>query len=182
MTLDAPTIHWEKAKNLRIELGGGIRPKGEGLINIDRQNVPSVDIVMDFEKDKFPFSDNSVVYIYSSHTLEHVANIYGLLLEMLRISSNGAHWGIITPHPHRSSVMTPEHVHVISKEWWLNQAMNIDYIYPDNWKIIIESFDEPISENMIAKLQKYNIDVNFAIDHMVNIVPDLITNIRVQKE
>ena len=37
---------------MKIELGGGMHPKGEGFINVDLLDISSVDVCCNFEKDK----------------------------------------------------------------------------------------------------------------------------------
>jgi len=182
MTVDRPEINWAELKNLKIELGGGQYPKGEGLINIDMLDIPGVDLVMNFDVDKFPFSDNSVSYIYSSHTFEHIRSLFPLLNEMLRISMSGARWKIITPHPFRASTMTPGHIQVLSKEFWIQRSMNQYNHFPEGCEIEIESFEEPIDVGVRETLERANINPDFALLHMVNISADLIANLRVHKK
>lgn len=107
---------------VRVELGGGKYPKGNGFINIDIQAMPGVDITCDFEKlaeagcdgEHLPFPDNSVDEVYSSHCIEHVFPFKGFLHEIVRICRIGAIVEIWAPHWNHEMAMCNDHKHVVS--------------------------------------------------------------------
>ena len=68
---------------MKLEIGGGNTPRGEGFVNLDC--LPCADIAIDLEKDPLPFADDSVDEVYSAHCLEHVNNAVGVLAEVLRV-------------------------------------------------------------------------------------------------
>ena len=43
---------------MKLEIGGGNTPRGEGFVNLDC--LPCADIAIDLEKDPLPFADDSV--------------------------------------------------------------------------------------------------------------------------
>lgn len=72
----------------KIDLGCG-KNKKEGYTGIDKFNLEGVDIVMNLEREKLPFADNSVDEINASHLLEHINNIFFVLNEC---------WRVLKPH------------------------------------------------------------------------------------
>jgi hypothetical protein len=103
---------------LKIELGGGKTPKGEGFRNVDK--LPGADVVFDFETlsetVKLPFSDDSAMSIYSSHCIEHVRNLVWLMREIVRIGMPGCIVEIRVPHWNNSMAMCFDHKHTIAPE------------------------------------------------------------------
>lgn len=98
---------------LRIELGGGPNPRGQGFLNVDR-HAPA-DIVCDLNG-PWPFADASVAEVYSSHCLEHVENLPNVLRELVRVCRVGAKIEIRVPHPNNPMAMCWDHHHVISDD------------------------------------------------------------------
>lgn len=75
-------------KIIKLNLGGG-NEKKEGFINIDIIPFPEVDIVHDLNKG-IPLPDNSVIEIYSNHTMEHLDNTIAIMQEIYRVCKNNA--------------------------------------------------------------------------------------------
>jgi SAM-dependent methyltransferase len=99
---------------MKIELGGGVNPKGEGFTNLDMKSEAS-DICIDFDTmDRLPFDDNTVDEVYSSHCLEHVHNPVFLMTELLRVCKIGAKLEIRVPHHLHPMASCPGHLSVIS--------------------------------------------------------------------
>ena len=107
---------------LKLELGGGTSPR-EGYLNVDcRRDLRRVDIPFDLEQcmtgwdeAQLPIADESVSDVYSSHCLEHVANLDGVLWELARVCQNGATIEIRVPHYLHPDALCPSHKHVISE-------------------------------------------------------------------
>lgn len=129
---------------LKIELGGGTKPR-DGFLNIDcRMDLGRVDHVIDLEAlPKYgkthrpeyygdpsvlpamkppiddillPFDDGSVGEVYSAHCLEHVANLDGVLYELGRVCCHGAKIEIHVPHYLHPDALCPSHKHVIGQQ------------------------------------------------------------------
>jgi SAM-dependent methyltransferase len=86
---------------VKIELGGGDKPRGDGFLNLDL--LPSADLHIDLaaiglSQAVLPFPDDSVAEVYSSHCLEHLPEIIGLLHELARVCRLGASVEIRLPH------------------------------------------------------------------------------------
>ena len=86
----------KEGKMLSLNLGSGHELR-EDFYNVDINEELAVDIVADlnFPLDLIP--ENSVCNIYSNQTFEHIENLFGLLSEIYRISSNGGKYEIIVP-------------------------------------------------------------------------------------
>lgn len=92
---------------MKLNLGCG-KEKIRGYINIDNNPKVRPDVLHDLDNIPYPFGDNSIKEIYTSHTLEHVDNWIGMLNEMYRVSENNAVWTIKVPHFTRG-YMSPLH-------------------------------------------------------------------------
>jgi hypothetical protein len=119
---------------LRIELGGGRKPRRNGFINVDCLDDPSVDVRVDFERIgtegvRLPFDDDAVDEVYSSHCLEHVWPYKPLLHEIVRICRVGARVEIRVPHWNHSMALCNDHKHTLSPE----QVAHWCNLYIDDW-------------------------------------------------
>jgi SAM-dependent methyltransferase len=81
-----------------IDVGCGPEKHPDAVYGVDCLPLPGVDFVVDLEKDRLPFDDNSVDGIYTRHTLEHIGNLDGLLREMVRVAKPDARLQVIVPH------------------------------------------------------------------------------------
>ena len=80
---------------MKLNLGGGLIKK-EGFINVDI--LKGADIVWDLNKAPYPFKDESIDYIFCSHTLEHLKEPELFFNEVQRILKRGGACEIIVPH------------------------------------------------------------------------------------
>jgi len=56
---------------IKLDLGGGSAPQAD-FINMDMRDLPTVDVVHDWEVLPWPFPDNSISVIMAGHVVEHV--------------------------------------------------------------------------------------------------------------
>jgi SAM-dependent methyltransferase len=108
---------------MKIEIGGGTTPRGDGFINLDC--LQCADIHINLETDPLPFDDDSVDEVYSAHCLEHVNNAVGVLVEVLRVCKLGAFVELRFPHWLHPMASCSGHVHVLSDrqvEIWCKQS------------------------------------------------------------
>lgn len=82
---------------IRINLGCEAEYK-EGWINIDFDKRSKADLYLDLNKFPYPFKDNSVDEILASAILEHLEDYYKSMMELWRISKDGALIYISVPH------------------------------------------------------------------------------------
>lgn len=114
---------------MKIEIGGGMKPRGEGFVNVDR--LPSADVQWDLLVMPWPFADASVEHLYSSHCFEHLDDMNDVLFEIARICLVGAEVEIWMPHPRSDMAMCSGHKHVMSPL----QARNIEEFHAaEYWK------------------------------------------------
>ena len=84
-------------KKISLHLGSGNHII-EDAYNLDLVECSGVDIVADLNKPLSLLPDNSVKYIYSNQTLEHIENLFGLFDELHRVCVHDAVMDIQVPH------------------------------------------------------------------------------------
>jgi SAM-dependent methyltransferase len=84
---------------LRLNLGCGPKPL-VGFVNVDFVQLPGVDVKHDLSEFPWPWADNSVDYVYTTHYLEHAKDITATLEEIYRIMRPGTHLYIEVPYAH----------------------------------------------------------------------------------
>lgn len=107
---------------MKIEIGGGRTPRGDGFLNHDI--LDCADVRLDLEQDALPYADDTVDAVYSAHCLEHVQNAVGVLGEILRVCRVGARFELRLPHWNHPMASCSGHVHVLSDrqvEIWCQQ-------------------------------------------------------------
>lgn len=83
---------------MKINLGSGFK-RIEGFVNVDDDPLVEPDYIVNVEKDKLPFDDNSVEEIRAHHILEHIGDGFiPLMKELHRICKHGALLDIVVPH------------------------------------------------------------------------------------
>jgi ubiquinone/menaquinone biosynthesis C-methylase UbiE len=84
-------------KEIMLNIGCGTNIL-KGYINIDIVDGDGVDLVLDFNKDKLPFNDNSVSKILCFHVLEHLINPLDLVMECHRVLKSGGRFYVKLPN------------------------------------------------------------------------------------
>lgn len=82
-----------------LDIGCG-KNKKQGYIGVDRIKFDGVDVVLDIGKDGWPWEDESVDGVYSSHVVEHLDSNERVhfVNELYRVLKKGCQAQIITPH------------------------------------------------------------------------------------
>jgi SAM-dependent methyltransferase len=95
---------------MKLNIGGG-DVKLEGFVNLDYDKLSNPDYVVDLEKDRFPFEDNTVETVVAHHILEHLGEGYfHCLQEIYRVCKPGALIDVRVPHHrHDSFASDPTH-------------------------------------------------------------------------
>jgi SAM-dependent methyltransferase len=97
----------------KLNLGCG-RDIYQGWINLDRANLPGVDVVHDLEQLPLPFKDKHFDHIQAKDVLEHVDCIR-VLRELHRILKDGGTLSIRVPHfTSADNYIDPTHKHRFS--------------------------------------------------------------------
>lgn len=114
---------------MKLELGGGTKPRGNGFVNMDKLAV--ADIVHELSAIPWPIGDDEVEEVYSSHCLEHVPDPMQVLFEIARVGKIGCPVEIRVPHPISDLAMVWDHRQVFSPI----AAINADVHFPkEYWK------------------------------------------------
>lgn len=94
----------------KINIGAGYQ-KIDGLITLDISPECNPDHVVDIERDRFPFDDNSVDEVHAYHILEHLGEgFFHCMREIYRVCVHDAKIFIAVPHPrHDTFLMDPTH-------------------------------------------------------------------------
>ena len=95
---------------MKIQLGSG-NVKFDDVINIDYDKNCNPDYIIDIEKEKLPFEDNSVDVVIAHHIFEHLGDgFFFVMQEIYRVCKHGAIIDIRVPHPrHDSFLADPTH-------------------------------------------------------------------------
>jgi predicted SAM-dependent methyltransferase len=105
----------------------------ENFINIDKYNFGQ-EIILDLEKDKLPFADESIDFILSYHGIEHIENLVFLMNEIWRTLKISGTFEIISPcYPSERCFQDPTHKKVITTKTFL-------YFSDDNFIRYIPEF------------------------------------------
>lgn len=113
---------------MKIELGGGIRSRGDGFVSYDIDESVA-DVFCDL-REGIPLDDDTVDELYSSHFLEHMVEPYWFLdKEVCRVCKLGAKVEIRVPHTLSDGAMVWDHKHVFSEM----QVYNMDIPFPDEF-------------------------------------------------
>ena len=81
---------------VRVNLGSGNRML-KGFINVDFCKESKPNKVADLNK-RFPFKDNSVDFVFASHIVEHVDDVFKFMHEIWRICKKGTRVQILAPN------------------------------------------------------------------------------------
>ncbi len=89
---------------LVVDIGCG-QKKLPGSIGIDASAFSVADYVLDLNRDKLPFADNSVDFVYSSHALEHLSwqGFFNVIGEIYRVAKNNSQIFITVPYFHSAA-------------------------------------------------------------------------------
>lgn len=99
---------------ISVDLGcGAVKP--EGFIGADRYPLRGVDVILDLEA-PLPFATDCIDFLVASHSLEHVANLIGLLQEIYRVCRDHARLYIVAPYASQGlNIANPYHRQVFNE-------------------------------------------------------------------
>jgi SAM-dependent methyltransferase len=82
----------------KLDIGCGPRKVDDDHIGVDLLDYPGVDVVGDIREVLATIPDGALSGIYSSHFLEHVEDVPGLVAELARVLRPGAVLVVVVPH------------------------------------------------------------------------------------
>src|SRR5215510_4215993 len=156
---------------IRIDLGCG-EAKREGFIGLDFKHKPGVDHVIDLTKDTFPFTDDSVDEVFSSHFLEHIGYCEHLLREIGRVCKDGAHLEFWTPYAFTNDAFLFGHKSYLTEQQW----MHFCYLYPNIWapvlsgRWVLTDVVYVVQPEIEAELKSRGFPLDFAIRFFKSVV------------
>jgi predicted SAM-dependent methyltransferase len=171
---------------VKIDLGCGLNKKGEDYIGVDYTKVDGVDIVHNLNEYPWPFEDNSVDEIFTSHYVEHIPhNIFnpndkrdGLIQfmdECYRILKVGGKLTIQVPFgssirafqdPTHERFLFKESFYYFNNDWRVSMGVN-HYGIKCDYDMIFSYF---ITNEMTLKSQEVRDE---AFLHDWNVIDDL---------
>lgn len=168
--------------NYKIDLGCGYVKK-PGCIGVDISNAPGVDIVLDIARNRLPFPEASVSYVFSSHFLEHVADPTPIFAEIGRVASDGAKLEFWTPHAWSNSAFITDHKMFFNEDHYLHMCT----WFVDFWRRILNSswllteIQYVIERDVLVDLAQRGEDLNFALRHYKGVVKEFCAHIEVRR-
>lgn len=96
----------------RLDLGCGLN-KRKGFIGVDLSPDTNADVIHDLNSYPYPFEDNSIFEIFTSHFIEHVNDIKAFMEECWRILVPRGRMEILAPY-YTSMGSIQDHTHVRS--------------------------------------------------------------------
>lgn len=131
---------------MKVNLGCGRFPL-EGYVNVDKRDLPGVDIVADLTN-KWPWEDGSVDVVRASHVFEHIPSqhVCHFMAEAHRVLSLHGVLDITVPHgEHANARIDPTHVRQClpdTLEFWTGNPNYESYGPRFGERVLIESDDE----------------------------------------
>ena len=152
----------------------------QGYINLDRSHDVKADVYFNLEtcqRKELPFDDNTFDTILAYHLLEHIHNILPLMQELWRVAAPGCLFLVRVPYGASSSAFDdPTHIRQLFplSFFYFGQPAyhRADYGYFGDWKV--EEIGLTVTKQLATKLQEAQIDLTFAINHLHNIVHEML--------
>lgn len=133
----------------RLNIGSGLDYK-KGWINLDYNATYSPDVVHNIDKFPYPFKDGEFDYIYCSHILEHVADLFKTFNELERILRRGGILHIRVPHFSNGNGYN-DLTHKRFFGWFtFDQLVNGYYNQKINFRILSRRFNYLAVEHRVA--------------------------------
>jgi SAM-dependent methyltransferase len=123
---------------MKLNLGCGRNPI-DGYVNLDRQQLPGVDIVHDLERLPLPFLPDTFDEIIGIDLIEHITDALGLMQELWRIAKPDATCTFALPYGSSDDAWEdPTHVRPYFVNSWsyFSQPFyyRADYGYRGDWQ------------------------------------------------
>ncbi len=146
----------------KLNLGSGTDHK-QGWVNLDHNRRYKAEVYHNLDKFPYPFKNEEFDYIYCSHVLEHVDDLFKTLKELLRIIKKDGIIHLRVPHFSNGTGYN-DLGHKRFFGWFTFDQMVIEDYYQKNinFKIISKRF------NFLSENHKI---INFIFSWIFNILP-----------
>ncbi len=167
---------------LRIDLGCG-SVKREGTIGVDLLPAPGVDYIVDMESRPLPFGNESVVYVHSSHFLEHIRDPTKIFAEIGRVCADKARVELWTPYAWSNPAFIIDHKFFYTEDVYLHMCV----WFTDFWRNILgarwilDEFHYVIDPRTLHYLKESGVSLDFALRHLQNVVTEFCAYITVSR-
>jgi SAM-dependent methyltransferase len=168
---------------LRIDLGSGYA-KPEGFIGLDnlegvRTQIPdeenAPDILCDLNHDPFPFPDESVQEVRSSHFMEH-SILDHVIDESHRVLVPGGIKLFAVPYANSAEGMYPGHLIFLTERWFY---MNMNF--QTKFEILEERYLPSESWETLPAIVRRTVPFDRARKHLFNVCQQMTIVARVRK-
>jgi SAM-dependent methyltransferase len=154
----------------RIDLGCGfVKPQGFiGLDNLsgersqipDEKNAP--DILLDLNRERLPFPDNSCVEVRASHFLEH-SDVMHILDECYRVLKPNGIFLFVVPYANSAEGMYPGHNIFFTEKWFYKNLTFQEY-----FKIMREDYFPSEDYQALPRIVRFLLPFGFARKFLFN--------------
>lgn len=158
--------------------------KRPGALGLDIEPGPGVDHVVDFEKERLPFDDGSIGYLFSSHCLEHLRQPMPVMREMTRVAADGAGLEVWLPYGWHDEGQLVDHYVMWNEE----QFRHMSGLFPEIWwdrlgggSWEIEELVLHVEASALASIVRRGDDLAFALRHYRNVTREIGVLGRVRK-
>src|SRR6185503_8105733 len=167
---------------LKLNLGSGTRPYGEGFTRVDVDPKAKPDVLCDLSKSGWPFKSDSVDEVYSAHFLEHLTGPERMVFmnELWRVMKVGArayiqvpYWSSMRAYQDPTHAWPPlcESSFLYFNRQWRKDNFLEHYPITCNWSF---SYGYQLAPDTQTKAQEVQI---FQAAHYINSVMDLVIHL-----
>jgi hypothetical protein len=167
---------------LKIDVGCGTNRR-PGFVGVDM--VEGADYQCDIAEERLPFPDDSVMHLFSSHCLEHIRpdRLGHVFREFTRVVADDGLIELWHPYALHRDAFIFDHKNYLTEEHYYQMC----YRYPEHWKPILgerwvlEEVRYNTTPAVLRELAAHDVDLEFAIAHLYDVVKELGVLIRVEK-
>lgn len=162
-------------------IGMDILPSAEAAFDSDNLDV---DVVCDIEHERWPFEDNSVTHIFSSHCLEHVHpdRLSYIYSEMSRIAADGAEIEIWNPYAFHRDAHVFDHKTFLTEEMYHHVCGLQDFwVNAIGARWDLKEIRYHVLPATLEQAAKLGMSEDFAITHLNHVVKEFGVFIEVNK-
>jgi SAM-dependent methyltransferase len=169
-------------KGFKLNLGCG-HTKLPGFVNIDKMDENGPDLIFDLNMNGvrriLPYADNTVDFVFGSHIIEHIRNIFDLFRELYRVCKPGSKLMFITPYATSDDAFESlDHCRLLNENSW----MYLDKITNEGCAYAID-FDFKVIQTVLIPYPEFLNDkeIEFKRKHWRNVIREMRVLLEVKK-